>query len=240
MHTHHTPFLPHKYTHTTRHSSRTNTHTHTHAHHLPQQRPFPSAAIPPFCCRRRHLDSAPLHAPFFLPLCTYVIPSAAFDSTVKPHLAVHFASLTGSPARTSHGIFKEKLPFQRRLGRHCVRRDHRPGEGCAAAICGGRRVAVISVVRLREDEGELVLQQGLKVEIRNGRSTKLKDWNWVVNGPTKIKQGAVGTDVWVADLMANGGRNWDERLVRGFFQFLFCVVMLYLLDFSSCGCLQCI
>ncbi|GER51585.1 NAD-specific glutamate dehydrogenase [Striga asiatica] len=106
--------------------------------------------------------------------------------------------------------------------------------------------------------GDDVLQQGLKVEIRNGRSTKLKDWNWVVNGPTKIKQGAVRTDVWVADLMTNEGRNWDERLVRGYFdeaesrQVLqintlnpeaedkWSVLMLYLLDFSSCGCLQCI
>ncbi|GER55660.1 retrotransposon protein, partial [Striga asiatica] len=56
--------------------------------------------------------------------------------------------------------------------------------------------------------------EGIKVQ-NSTRSTKLTDWNWVVNGPTKIKQGAVGIDIWVADLMANGGRNWDERLVRG-------------------------
>ncbi|GER32221.1 cation/multidrug efflux pump [Striga asiatica] len=80
-----------------------------------------------------------------------------------------------------------------------------------------------TTLKYMEDEGEdqkgKTKKRGRKagVEIRNGRSTKLTDWNWVVNGPPKIKQGAVGTDIWVAELMANGGRNWDEGL---FFLFL--------------------
>ncbi|GER36828.1 HAD superfamily [Striga asiatica] len=150
-------------------------------------------------------------------------PSERIDSTINP-------------SQENDALVVHKMLEQQQMSQGREMEEHRQ------MIVGG--VAKIPEVEISTEAMEVreevqlrnnrtwrraIRQCSTSVKPMEDESEDQKDWNWVVNGPTKTKQGTVGTDIWVAELMANGGRNWDERLT------FYCddVLMWCLLGFSS-------
>ncbi|GER57101.1 ribonuclease H-like superfamily protein [Striga asiatica] len=60
------------------------------------------------------------------------------------------------------------------------------------------------------------LKSGIKVEVRNGLSSKILDHNWAGIGELTVKDRIGGRGIRVKDLIAEGNRQWNEEALKLF------------------------